>query len=75
MVIGALCGGGSGGAGSAIQFSGFIRKVQQIYSSLKLLTTKGNRALGALNGTLLRIPQCLSRNSKRKIYISEKNQI
>ena len=39
---------------------------------LKLLTAKIERASGALDGTLLRIPQCFSQNSFLKKYISEK---
>ena len=40
-----------------------LRKVQQNHSLLKLHTKKEERALGALNGTLLHIPQCFSHNS------------
>ncbi len=39
---------------------------------LKLLTTKRERALGALDGTLIRIPQCFSQNSSPKKYTFEK---
>ena len=37
-------------------------------SLLKLQTKKGERALGALDGTLLRIPQCFSQNVYLHIF-------
>ena len=45
--------------------------MQQIYSFLKILTTKRERALGALDGTLIRNPQCFSQNSLLSLSVTD----